>query len=84
MALFCTNNLLQTVIIQSLTPHSVPPPLRVPQVVDDRDGDDGVGGAGLEGEREAVRAHRQQAAIRADPHEILAEVAADLKYYGIE
>ena len=58
---------------------SLPPPLCVPQVVDDRDGDDGVGGPGLEGEREAVRAHGQQAAVRADPNEVLAEVTSDLK-----
>ena len=56
-----------------------PPPLRVAQMVDDGDGDDGVGGAGPEGEREAVRPHGEEAAVAADPHEVLAEVTADLK-----
>ena len=48
-------------------------------MVDDSDGDDGVGGAGLEGEREAVRSHGEQAAVATDSHEVLAKVTADLK-----
>ena len=56
-----------------------PPPLRVAQMVYDGDGDDGVGGAGPEGEREAVRPHGEEAAVVADPHEVLAKVTADLK-----
>ena len=61
--------------------NSSPPPLGVAQVVDDGDGDDGVGGPGLEGEREAVGSHGEQSAIPAYPHEVLAEVTADLKKY---
>ena len=48
-------------------------------MVDDGDGDDGVGGAGPEGEREAVRPHGEEAAVAADPHEVLAKVTADLE-----
>ena len=59
-----------------------PPPLRVAQMVDDSDGDDGVGGAGLEGEREAVRSHGEEAAVATDSHEVLAKVTADLKSKG--
>ena len=58
------------------------PPLRVAQMVDDSDGDDGVGGAGLEGERETVRPHGEQAAVATDSHEVLAKVTADLNSKG--